>query len=136
MKSKRDCAGYAQPLVYKQQNQGHGEANHPSGDQFTFHEQGLTPTLNLRWQSEQQHLATHHGFPQSDPSPFQQLPFSASYHAMPFVPASVPPHTSNTLPEGDYAWPGGHPSSSQPPSGVSDTFRNTSTAFHALREPD
>ena len=101
-KSKRDCAGYAQPLVYKQQTQGHGDPNH-NGDQFSFQEPLMTPTLNLQWQSEQQNPGYNHGFLQSDPSPYQQLPLSASYYAIPFPPQNVPHPLDGVHKNGNYS---------------------------------
>ena len=38
LKSKRDCAGYVQPLVYKQHNQGPYSAGHDAPDRASFSE--------------------------------------------------------------------------------------------------
>ncbi|KAJ9609854.1 hypothetical protein H2200_006183 [Cladophialophora chaetospira] len=92
IKSKRDCAGYAQPLVYKQSH-GHSDSHHQESDQFSFQEPDVGSTLNLRWQPEQQYGGLHHDFSQAQPSPYGQLPFSASY-AMP-----LPGHNVSHLPD-------------------------------------
>ena len=125
VKSKRDCAGYAQPLVYKQQNQEHGDSHHHEGDQFSFQDQDMAPSL--RWQPEQQYTGSHHIVPQADSSVYNQLPFSASYHAMHLPSQDISHIMSTAQADGNHGWKGPPLYSSQPPLGISD-----SSGFHGL----
>ncbi|ETI27430.1 hypothetical protein G647_09620 [Cladophialophora carrionii CBS 160.54] len=111
VKSKRDCAGYVQPLVYN--NKGRKDPN--SGDQLSLQEQETTPTINLRWQTEQPYSGSHNVFTQADgPSPYQQLPFSASYHAISHLPQNAPHPPGRAQDHGNQRWQGRQPLLSQP----------------------
>ncbi|OAL18902.1 hypothetical protein AYO22_10231 [Fonsecaea multimorphosa] len=102
IKSKRECAGYSQPVVYKEQNQGQIDAAPEIGVGLPFQNQEVTTALNQHWHPGQEYLGLPHGFGQTNPTPYHQSPFSASYHAMPFAPINLPGHTS--VPNTEYGW--------------------------------
>jgi hypothetical protein len=107
-KSKRECAGYAPPLVYKQHhNLGHGELSQLDGDQFSFQEQNVTQSLNLRW-NEPQHADAQYAFLPAGAS-YPDMTFGASYHAMPMQPHGIPQPANSQGMDDYYAWPIGQP---------------------------
>lgn len=95
----------------------------------------MTPTLNIRWQSEQQHAGPQHAFPQSDPSPYHQLPFSASYHATPFPPHSIPQLTSDPQIETNHDWHHNRLFPLQPSTDGFNHLAGPGTAFNPLADP-
>ncbi|EXJ81059.1 hypothetical protein A1O3_07347 [Capronia epimyces CBS 606.96] len=106
-KSKRECAGYVQPLVYKQQTQGPPTAFHDPSERFlSQQDEGAPPSgfLNLRLPPEQQYLAPYHGLDSSIPPPYQQLPFGASYHAVPPLPSGGVPYPTAPQAGGSDGW--------------------------------
>jgi hypothetical protein len=86
-----------------------------SGDQPSLQEHDARPTMNLRWQPEQPYSGSHNAFPLADgPPPYHQLPFSASYHAMPHLPQNIPHPTIRAQPDGNQGWHGHQPLLGQP----------------------
>ncbi|KAL2443840.1 hypothetical protein ABEF95_013578 [Exophiala dermatitidis] len=75
IKSKRECAGYVQPLVYKQQTQSDAAAFHDPTEPF-LSPQSQGAFFNLRF--EQPYLGSYHPFDPSTPSPYQHPPFGAA----------------------------------------------------------
>ncbi|EXJ90600.1 hypothetical protein A1O1_03703 [Capronia coronata CBS 617.96] len=95
VKAKRECAGYVQPLIYKQQAQAPLTAFPIPTERFlSLQGEGIPPSgfLNLRLPSEQQYLGGYHSLNPSVPPPSQSRPFDASYHALPQLPSSVVPY--------------------------------------------
>ncbi|KIW91898.1 uncharacterized protein Z519_07868 [Cladophialophora bantiana CBS 173.52] len=121
IKSKRECAGYSQPVVYKEHNQGQTVAAHEPRDRLSFQDQDVTVALGQRWQPEQDYLGLHHDFGQTNPSPYNQLPFGASYHAMPFAPALLSSHTDAPLTDTEYGWQSAQHPSNQSYYGLAET---------------
>lgn len=107
IKSKRECAGYAQPLPYKQQNQGHPSALHDSDDQLlSHHDQSVTPGgfFGLPGPPDQQYYGQHHGFDPAIPSPFQQPPYGANYTGFPLAPHNDLTYVNASRTGGSYGW--------------------------------
>ncbi|OAP59890.1 hypothetical protein AYL99_04892 [Fonsecaea erecta] len=104
IKSKRECAGYSQPVGYKEQNQGQTDTPSEAGAQLSFSDHDVTAALNQRWQPGQEYLGLPHDFAQTNPTPYNQLPFSASYHAMPYAPGNLSTHPAVPVTNTEYGW--------------------------------
>ncbi|KAK4938459.1 hypothetical protein LTR10_021088 [Elasticomyces elasticus] len=86
VKSKRDCLGYVQPFIYKQQAQGPAGPLHGVAQQVYPGHPGNVPPAgypNVPFQYGHPESAMYHGYHAPGPLPYQQDPFSASYHAYP-----------------------------------------------------
>ena len=97
IKSKRECAGYAQPLVYQQKTQGPPAARHDTNERLVSLQDEGGPSggfINLQLQPEQQFPGTYHGFDPTAPFAYQNPSFTASYHAVPSVALSELPYTT------------------------------------------
>ncbi|KAI1618731.1 fungal-specific transcription factor domain-containing protein [Exophiala viscosa] len=86
VKSKRDCLGYVQPFVYKQQAEEHAGLVHGVAQQVYPGHPGSVPPAgyaNVPFQYGLPESAMYQGYHAPGPLPYQQDPFSASYHAYP-----------------------------------------------------
>ena len=75
IKSKRDCAGYVQPLVYKQQNQvPHPDIRDPTGQPYPAHDEAFgSAYFNTPLQHGQQFLGGYSAVDPSGALPYQQM---------------------------------------------------------------
>ncbi|KIX02642.1 uncharacterized protein Z518_08584 [Rhinocladiella mackenziei CBS 650.93] len=138
IKSKRECAGYVQPLVYKQQTHGPPPTIHDSRERILSIQDeggGSGGFFNLRLQQEQQYLETYPGFDPAIPSPYQQLPFGASYHAFPFALPNDPSYTTVPHAGGTYGWQNTQYPRGQPYPGMVDPTGTGVPGFPMTHDP-
>jgi hypothetical protein len=86
IKSKRECLGYVQPLVYKQQNREPSNPNYDLPEQSDSNQFESFPNGSFSDPDSFQGPQNAGPYPSSGvllPTNYQQLPFSASYHAYP-----------------------------------------------------
>nr|KAK5434704.1 hypothetical protein LTR18_010199 [Exophiala xenobiotica] len=86
IKSKRECLGYVQPLVYKQQNREPSNPIYDLPEQSDSNQFESFPSGSFSDPEFFQGPQNAGPYPNSDvllPTNYQQLPFSASYHAYP-----------------------------------------------------
>ncbi|OAL39324.1 hypothetical protein AYO20_01194 [Fonsecaea nubica] len=128
IKSKRECAGY-QPVANKEQILGQTDISQEAGAHLSFQDHDVSTAFNQRWQPGQEYLEMPHDFGQTNPSPYNQLPFSASYHAIPFPPTNLSSHTGVPVMDPEYGWQGTQHPPNLPYHGMAETSRETAPGF-------
>ena len=86
IKSKRECLGYVQPLVYKQESRGPSNPSYDLPEQSDSNQFESFPTgsfSNSDFLQAPQNTGPYSNNDVPLPTHYQQLPFSASYHAYP-----------------------------------------------------
>ncbi|KIW81007.1 hypothetical protein Z517_04030 [Fonsecaea pedrosoi CBS 271.37] len=128
IKSKRECAGY-QPVANKEQILGQTDISQETGAHLSFQDHDVSTAFNQRWQPGPEYLEMPHDFGQTNPSPYNQLPFSASYHAIPFPPTNLSNHSGIPVIGPEYGWQGTQHPPNLPYHGMAETSRETVPGF-------